>query len=66
MVLVLPQVYLYRTRGTDLALTGECHVESEGSEGESANYYGGDNDADALAVWNMFGPCILVQKWLLE
>ncbi len=34
------------TRGTDLALTGECHVESEGSEGESANYYGGDNDAD--------------------
>ncbi len=34
------------TRGVDLALTGECHVESEGSEGESANYYGGDNDAD--------------------
>ena len=29
-----------------MSLTGECHVESEGSEGESANYYGGDNDAD--------------------
>jgi len=34
------------TRGTDLALDGFCDVASEGSEGQDANHYGGDNDAD--------------------
>lgn len=35
------------TRGTDLALDGECHVASEGSAGLDENYYGGDNDDDS-------------------
>jgi hypothetical protein len=35
------------TYGVDLALDGECHVPSEGSEGDQANNYGGINDADS-------------------
>ena len=35
------------TRGTDLALDGECHVASEGSAGLDENFYGGDNDDDS-------------------
>jgi len=30
----------------DLALAGECHVPSEGSEGDAANNYGGANNDD--------------------
>jgi hypothetical protein len=33
--------------GGDLALTGECHVESEGSLGLDENHYGGDNNDDS-------------------
>ena len=32
------------TRGVDLALVGECHVDSEGSAGNDENQYGGNND----------------------
>ncbi|HSG89563.1 MAG TPA: hypothetical protein VLA56_10155 [Pseudomonadales bacterium] len=35
------------TRGVDLALTGECHVASEGSAGLDENFYGGNNDDDS-------------------
>lgn len=35
------------TRGVDLALSGECHVDSEGSAGLDENQYGGDNDDDS-------------------
>jgi hypothetical protein len=35
------------TRGVDLALAGECHVDSEGSAGLDENQYGGDNDDDS-------------------
>lgn len=38
------------TYGTDLALDGECHVPSEGSEGDQANNYGGNNNADSSGV----------------
>jgi hypothetical protein len=31
----------------DLALAGECHVESEGSLGLDENHYGGDNNDDS-------------------
>lgn len=31
----------------DLALAGECHVESEGSAGLDENHYGGDNNDDS-------------------
>lgn len=35
------------TRGeSDLALVGECHVDSEGSSGNDENQYGGSNDDD--------------------
>ena len=34
------------TRGTDLALDGECNIAAEGAEGLDESYYGGDNDAD--------------------
>ena len=34
------------TRGVDLALLSECHVDSEGSAGLDENQYGGANDAD--------------------
>lgn len=34
------------TRGVNLALVGECHVDSEGSSGNDENQYGGDNDDD--------------------
>ena len=39
------------TRGVDLALDGECHVDSEGSAGNDENQYGGDNDADDSGVY---------------
>lgn len=35
------------TRGVDLAVTGECSVEAEGSAGLDESQYGGDNDADS-------------------
>lgn len=35
------------TRGVDLQLDGECHVDSEGSAGNDENQYGGDNDDDS-------------------
>ena len=35
------------TRDVDLALAGECHVDSEGSSGNDENQYGGDNDDDS-------------------
>ena len=35
------------TRGVDLALDGECHVDSEGSSGNDENQYGGVNDDDS-------------------
>ncbi|NOX68717.1 MAG: serine/threonine protein kinase [Gammaproteobacteria bacterium] len=35
------------TRGVDLALVGECHVDSEGSSGNDENQYGGNNDDDS-------------------
>ncbi|MGB5688388.1 MAG: hypothetical protein WBM45_03880 [Woeseiaceae bacterium] len=35
------------TRGVDLALDGECHVDSEGSSGNDENQYGGNNDNDS-------------------
>ena len=34
------------TRGVDLALASECHVDSEGSAGLAENQYGGANDDD--------------------
>lgn len=34
-------------RGVDLALVGECHVDSEGSSGNDENQYGGANDDDS-------------------
>ena len=38
------------TRGTDLALAGECHVDAEGAAGLDESQYGGDNDADNSGV----------------
>lgn len=35
------------TRGVDLAVDGECHVDAEGSLGLDESQYGGDNDADS-------------------
>ena len=35
------------TRGVDLQLNGECHVDSEGSAGLDENQYGGANDDDS-------------------
>jgi hypothetical protein len=35
------------TRSVDLALAGECHVDSEGSSGNDENQYGGNNDDDS-------------------
>ena len=35
------------TRGVDLALSGECHVDAEGAAGLDESQYGGDNDADS-------------------
>lgn len=35
------------TYGVDLAIDGECHIGSEGSEGDQTNNYGGNNDADS-------------------
>ncbi len=34
------------TRGTDLALAGECHVVAEGQASAGETNYGGNNDAD--------------------
>ena len=34
------------TRGVDLALDGECHVDAEGAAGLDESQYGGDNDED--------------------
>lgn len=34
------------TRGIDLAVDGECHVDAEGAAGLDESQYGGDNDAD--------------------
>jgi hypothetical protein len=39
--------YTGTAAGGDLALTGECHVESEGSLGLDENHYGGDNNDDS-------------------
>lgn len=35
------------TRGVDLALVGECHVDAEGAAGLDESQYGGDNDEDS-------------------
>lgn len=35
------------TRGIDLALAGECHVDAEGAAGLDESQYGGDDDADS-------------------
>ena len=35
------------TRGTDLALVGECNIAAEGAEGLDESYYGGANDDDS-------------------
>jgi len=35
------------TRGVDLALAGECHVDAEGAAGLDESQYGGDNDEDS-------------------
>ncbi|MDX1403021.1 MAG: hypothetical protein R3192_00715 [Woeseiaceae bacterium] len=35
------------TRGVDLAVDGECHVDAEGSAGLDESQYGGDNDEDS-------------------
>ena len=42
------------TRGVDLALVGECHVDSEGSAGNDENQYGGDNDDDSSGQLEYF------------
>lgn len=34
------------TRGVDLAVDGECHVDAEGAAGLDESQYGGDNDLD--------------------
>ena len=34
------------TRGVDLAVNGECHVDAEGAAGLDESQYGGDNDED--------------------
>lgn len=34
------------TRGVDLAVDGECHVDAEGAAGLDESQYGGDNDED--------------------
>jgi hypothetical protein len=39
--------YTGTVAGGDLALSGECHVESEGSLGLDENHYGGDNNDDS-------------------
>ena len=38
------------TRGIDLVLAGECHVDAEGAAGLDESQYGGDNDADNSGV----------------
>jgi hypothetical protein len=38
------------TRGVDLALVSECSLDSEGSEGDDANQYGGANDDDDSGI----------------
>ena len=35
------------TRGIDLALVGECHVDAEGAAGLDESQYGGNNDEDS-------------------
>lgn len=35
------------TRGVDLAVAGECHVDAEGAAGLDESQYGGDNDEDS-------------------
>jgi len=35
------------TRGVDLAVDGECHVDAEGAAGLDESQYGGDNDEDS-------------------
>ncbi len=35
------------TRGVDLVLAGECHVDAEGAAGLDESQYGGNNDADS-------------------
>lgn len=42
------------TRGVDLALVGECHVDSEGSAGNDENQYGGANDDDSSGQLEYF------------
>ena len=42
------------TRGVDLQLVGECHVDSEGSAGNDENQYGGDNDDDSSGQLEYF------------
>ncbi|MCJ7591262.1 MAG: hypothetical protein MUO51_07905, partial [Woeseiaceae bacterium] len=42
------------TRGVDLALVGECHVDSEGSSGNDENQYGGNNDDDSSGQLEYF------------
>ncbi len=42
------------TRGTDLAIEGECHVAAEGKGGSSQTHYGGNNDADSSGTLNYF------------
>lgn len=39
--------YTGSVAGGDLALAGECHVESEGSAGLDENHYGGNNNDDS-------------------
>ena len=39
--------YTGSVSGGDLALAGECHVESEGSAGLDENHYGGNNNEDS-------------------
>lgn len=39
--------YTGSVAGGDLALAGECHVDSEGSAGLDENHYGGDNNDDS-------------------
>jgi len=35
------------TRGVDLQVSGECHVDAEGAAGLDESQYGGDNDEDS-------------------
>ncbi|NQV87681.1 MAG: serine/threonine protein kinase [Woeseiaceae bacterium] len=42
------------TRGIDLMLAGECHVDSEGSSGNDENQYGGNNDDDSSGQLEYF------------